>query len=61
MRPCEVACRLDVSDKTVRRMILAGKLRAKNIGAGRVPRYAVNRADVETFGTPVAPSTANAD
>jgi excisionase family DNA binding protein len=61
MRPCEAAYTLGVSDRTVRRLIRAGKLRAKNIGAGKVPRYAVSREDVETFGTPVAPSTANAN
>lgn len=59
MRPCEAAFAMDVCDRTVRRLIAAGKLRAKNIGAGKVPRYAVSREDVETFGKPVVPPAMN--
>jgi excisionase family DNA binding protein len=40
--PCAAALVLGISDRTVRRMIAKGKLAARDIGAGRVPRYVVN-------------------
>ena len=41
--------RFHCSDRTIRRLIISGKLKAANIGAGTRPIYLVTAAEVDRF------------
>jgi len=45
----DVADRLKVQPKTVRKFIQAGALKASNIGTRKRPRYAIREAFLEAF------------
>jgi excisionase family DNA binding protein len=47
--PKELATLLALSDRTVRRAILAGKIPAHDVGAGEVPRYLIDPETVKTL------------
>ncbi len=47
----EVAAELRISKQTVSRLIMSGRLKAENVGAGTAKHYRIRRSWLDTFRT----------
>jgi excisionase family DNA binding protein len=60
LTPADVAKRLGVSEVSVRRWVLEGKLEGVRLGDGQLARYRVSEDALDRFVRPAAPPTAGA-
>jgi excisionase family DNA binding protein len=60
LTPADIAKRLGVSEVSVRRWVLEGKLEGIRLGDGQLARYRVSEDALDRFVRPAAPPAAGA-